>query len=118
MGIITNMLRQKAVYWAPGTQEFDEYGQPLWADPIAIRCRWIDIQEEFITLAGTRTAVSVRVFVDRDLVVGGLIWLGSLKAARASTFNDDPKEEGAWEIRSFGKVPNRRGTEYLRTVLL
>ena len=100
MSFYTKMLRQKAVWWplasASGTQQLDAYGQFVYGDPIEIDCRWEDTAEDFIASDGTTRVSSAVVFVDRDLTVGGFIFLGTLSSLIDPT---DPKNtEGAMEI--------------------
>jgi hypothetical protein len=114
MGIITKMLKQTAVYWEK--TGVDDYGQPTWAAPIEIRCRWEDRTEEFVSPEGTREASMAVVYVGQDVVVGGVLMLGLLGS---SVDENDPKANlGAWEIRSFSKLPDLKAKQFLRTVML
>ena len=121
MSIIKRMRKQKAVYWAPESAEsagddFDNYGQPQVTDPVVIDCRWEEVSEEFIDAQGTRQISRAKVYVDRDIIVGGILMLGVLGDI---TDESNPKEnENAWEIRRFDKLPNLKATEYLRAAIL
>jgi hypothetical protein len=121
MSLITRMLKQKAVYWGLQSSEsggvaFDSYGVPLLTSPVEINVRWEDTQEEFIDSKGTKRISSAKIFVGQDVSVGGILMLGELTDVVDETH---PKENPhAGEIRSFGKVPNLRVTEYVRTVYL
>jgi hypothetical protein len=115
------MRKQKGVYWPPkseetGGQDFNDYGQPQYADPVEIDCRWEDVAEEFIGPTGLREVSRSMVYVDRDVKPGGVLLLGELAgvADLASPKNND----GAWEIRQFDKTPNLRATEFLRAAYL
>jgi hypothetical protein len=56
------------------------------------------------------------VYVDRDVVVGGILWLGTLEQL---TSQSEPfKNQGAAEIIRFDKTPNIRNTETLREAYL
>lgn len=122
MGIITKMRKQTAVYWPPESSEsagddFDNYGQPqVSLSPVQIMCRWEDVTEEFIDVAGTRQLSRARVYVDRDVEVGGILMLGELADIADAT--NIKENDGAWEIRRFEKLPNLKATEFLRTVFL
>ena len=121
MGIITRMLKMKAVYWPPessesGGDDFDDYGQPQVSDPVEIDCRWEEVSEEFLDAQGTAQISRAKVFVDRDVEVGGILMLGLL--ADVTDLVNPKENENAWEIRRFDKFPNLRVTEYLRTVYL
>ena len=71
MSLITRMLKQKAIYWPVDGK--DSYGQPTNGGPVAIKCRWEDVQEEFITPKGTTEMSKAVVYVDRDMEAGGLL---------------------------------------------
>ena len=121
MGIITRMLKQTAVWWPLSSAEsagidYDNYGQPVVADPVEIDVRWEDVSEEFLDRNGTVQLSRARVYVDRDVEVGGILMLGELTDI---TDENNPKEnDNAWEIRRVEKLPNLKNTEYLRTCYL
>ena len=121
MGIITRMRKQTCVYWPPGSDEtggvdYDDYGQPLYASPYVISCRWEDVIQEFVDAKDETVFSQAIVYVDRDVKLRGVLMLGTLSDVSDM---DNPKEnEGAWEIRRFDKLPNLRNTEFLRTVYL
>ena len=114
MSIITKVLKQTAIYWAP-TGGFDKFGQALFSAPEEITCRWIDKTEEVITPDGTKVLSQSRAMVSKDVQVGGILMLGELD----STVDAIPKNNpGAHEIVQFGKVPNFRCTEFVRTAYM
>ena len=121
MSIITRMLKQTAVYWTLAASEsagedWDDAGQPQWATPTEIECRWEDSQVEFVGKDGTRLLSRSVVYVDRDVDIGGVLMLGEL-----TDITEDEnvlENDGAWEIRGFSKVPTLKATEFLRTAYL
>lgn len=121
MGIITSMRRQKAVYWAPRTNpagdiQYTTQGQVKYDTGVEISCRWENTKEEFIGPEGTPRISQAKVYVDRDVLVGGYLRLGTLASV---DFADDPLEnDNILEILSFTKMPNLRNTEVLRTCML
>lgn len=116
MSIITRMRRQTAVWWPEASTEQDRFGQPQVTTPVQISVRWEDISEEFIDSNNTRQLSNARVYVDRDVSVGGILMLGKLTDITDAV---NPKENvNAWEIRRFEKLPNINNTEQLRTVFL
>jgi len=121
MSIISRMLKQTAVYWAPAENDtggvaVDDYGQPLYADPAELSCRWEDANEEFLSPDGQRRLSRAVVYVESDVRVGGLLMLGELADV---TDSDNPRNNmDAHEIRAFFKAPNLRATEYLRKAVL
>ncbi len=121
MGIITRMLKQTCVWWplasvdsggiAKGT-----HGETLYSDPLEIDCRWEDKGEEFLNDKDEMQVSHAVVYVDRDVVKGGVLFLGELTDI---TDEDNPLNNlNAWKIEKFEKLPNLRVTEYLRTVYL
>jgi len=116
MRIIAKMLKQTAVYWELSSLEFDNYGQPIPTTPIEIKVRWEDVGEQFLDEKGTMQLSRAKVFVDRDVEVGGVLMLGELDSG---VDENNPKEnDNAWEIRRFEKLPTLRATQFLRTVYL
>lgn len=114
MSIITRMRKQTAIYWA--ITDWNAFGQPVFADPVEISCRWEDITEKFIDKDGDVQLSRAKVYVDRDISVGSFLKLGSLDSG---TDTATPRNNtGAWEVRRFEKLPNLRATEYLRTAIL
>jgi hypothetical protein len=112
MSVITKMRKQDAVYWAPGA--YDGYGQPTLGTATAIKCRWEDVSEQFLDATGQDQLSNARVYVDRTIELGGMLWLGVIGSAP-----DDPKlDDDAWEVRKYESVPNFKATEFLKSVLL
>jgi len=115
------MLKQVCTYWPPGSEvsggsDFDDYGQPLYADPVELACRWEDIAEEFVKADGTTEMSRSVVYVESDVKLGGVLLLSSLIDVVDLTV---PKNNiGAWEIRKFDKIPNFKATEFLRIAYL
>jgi len=109
------------VYWPPGSDEsggsdYDEYGKPLYASPVEIDCRWEDIIQEFVDERDETTFSRSLVYVDRDVKLRGVLFLGEL--TDVTDLVNPKSNEGAWEIRRFDKLPNLRNTETLRTAYL
>lgn len=110
-GIITKMLKQTAIYWAPsGT---DKHGGPTWGAPVELLCRWEDRSEEFLDSKGERRQSSAVVYVSADVEVRGMLKLGELTSGTGA-----PRAEGASEIERFDKLPDFRARQFLRTAYL
>lgn len=119
--IITRMLKQTCVYWPPaemdsGGDGFDDYGQPVVTSPMELDCRWEDRAEEYIGADGTMLISRSVVFVSEDVEVGGILMLGELTDITDAV--NIKENEGAWEIKSFSKVPNLKATLFVRTAFL
>ncbi len=74
MKIIRKMLVHKCMYWSNPVP--DGYGGYTFQPPIELKCRWEDINERFITDANTEDLSKSKVYVDRDLMVGGYLLEG------------------------------------------
>jgi len=116
MRLLKKMLKQTAVYWPLTSVEFDGYGQPVPSTPIEIKVRWEDVCEEFLDANGTMQLSKAKVYVDRDVEVGGILMLGELSSG---VDESNPKEnDDAWEIRRVEKLPTLNAKEFLRTIYL
>ena len=111
---LEEFLNQAAVYWAK--IGVDNYGNPTFSDPIEISCRWEDIINEVVDASGTTIISKTKVLVDRDVLVGGVLYLGELESAMTSENVEDYSD--AYEIKVFGKVPNIDADEFVRIVYL
>lgn len=121
MGIIDTSRRQTAVYWPlqgedSGGSDFDGYGKPLYSDPIEIRVRWEDKNEQILLSDGTTYFSRATITTGIDVVLDGALFLGELTDL---TSESDPlSNNGAWPIKKFDKLPNLKNTEILRTAFL
>lgn len=131
MSIISKMRKQWAVYWAPimdddGNQVSDVDGNPSFAEPVAIRCRWDDERKLFRAASGEEKVSTSIIYPDRDLLENGRLWLSPLRDANLSQGDilagvpdtDDPVASRAGKIQAIAKNPNLRATEFLHTVYL
>jgi len=121
MSFITRMLKQTCVYWPLGSEEsggvdVDNYGQLIYASPVELKCRWDDEVMEVLDAQGTIFISHAKLYIDRDVSIGGVLMLGTLDDVE---YIDDPKaNEGAYEIKAFLKNPNLKATEFSRTAVL
>lgn len=122
MSVITKVLKGTCVYWPPGSEasaegrDFDDYGQPVYSDPIELDCRWDDTALEFIDPTGTLQVSKSAVMVSQDVSVGGVLFNGTL--SQAIDLDVPKNNDNAWEIRQFEKIPNFKQTEYFRRAFL
>jgi hypothetical protein len=115
------MRKQTAVYWPLGTSEsggtdIDGFGVPVLGTPVQIEVRWEDVTEQFLDKENNPQISRAKVYVDRDVDVGGVLMLGTLEDVLDETRAKN--NVGAWEIRKFDKIPNLKATEYLRIAIL
>jgi hypothetical protein len=114
MSVISAARKQRAVWWEK-TGETGS-GQPIYAQPVEVKCRWDDVQVEFIDLAGNNTVSNSRVAVDRRMKPGDVLWEGKLEDLVSQT--DPLSNENAAPIRGFNRVPNFKATETYMEALL
>lgn len=70
-------LKQYAVLWTAST--IDRYGKQTVEEPVEIRVRW---EKAVLESSDPRTTVQsspTEVFVDREVAIGSLLWLGRLR---------------------------------------
>ena len=93
-------LHQDAVYWAPsGT---GNYGKATLAAGIALKVRWEKKNEEILDSFGKTIGTEATVVVDRDLLVGGILWEGKIADLPVDvTTTTDLKK-----IVSYKKIPD------------
>ena len=121
MSIIKKMRKQTAVWWPlaginSGGYDYDEDGQPLYADPVQIDCRWENVNTEILLPNGTTYISKSTVYVDRDVTISGLLMRGVL--ADITDAANPRQNEGVWEIMRFDDLPNLKATEFLKTAFL
>jgi hypothetical protein len=108
------MRKEHCVYWEHDGD--DPSGQPTFKDPVECKCRWQQQNVEFVDKDG-RTAVSKAVvYMDREVKLGSRLWYGKLEDVDSES--NPNLNEGAYEVRGQGRMPNLRATEYLYTAIL
>lgn len=121
MGIITKMRKEKAVWW--GVTALDEFGQPIFAEPLEIDCRWEDVLKIAINQEGDEFTSSSTVYVDREMVPGDWLWRGEL-AELPDGMEIDPRldpplgVDPARPIQGWEDMPKLSYKEHLLTALL
>jgi hypothetical protein len=110
---ITWPLKQKVTYWPLQTEEFDEFGQPVFESPIEINARWDEEIVEFLSPDGTKQMSKAVLFVDRFIRSGYLVNLPI-----ASVSGTSPLKIGAWQVRGYEVTPDLSAAKALYTVYL
>lgn len=109
MSLIKRMRKQDAVWWAVTGQNAS--GENLYDAPIQVKCRWEDVAEQFTDATGNVVISNARVYVDRIMKVGDVLWKGTLADI---VYQVEPlRNEGAYAIRKFPQIPNLRNSETL-----
>ena len=115
MSLITRMRKQTAVYWAQAAARDDD-GQLTFAAPVEIDCRWDDEAQEFIDSEGRKVVSRSIVYVDRVMIVGDMLYLGTLASLSGET---DPRNVAtAYKIRGWARNPDIKANEFLLTAKL
>lgn len=114
--IITKVLKQDAVYWPTKSNGPNSDGRDAYGAPIAVRVRWEDKTEEIILQDGVKTVSKAQVMISRDVVVGGILMLGTLASLRHPARPLD--NEGASRIIMFEKIPDFKARQFLRIAYL
>lgn len=114
--MLTNGLKQTAVYWANPAN--DGYGGRTFDEAIEISVRWEEKQELFIDSNGQEVRSNAVVYVSQDLDMGGYLYLGE-QSDLSSAENADPLIiDAAHEIRGWSKIPGCRAGNYMRKAWL
>ena len=108
-------LKQMALYWDTPTPS--GWGGDTWDDPVEINCRWEQKHEIFINAEGDEVRSQAVVYLDQDVDLGGYLMLGDLDDISSSTESPDDVDS-AFEIRAFAKIPNIKGTKFVRKAWL
>jgi len=109
---IENKLNQVCVHWAKLT--IDEFGIPVYDDPVEIICRWEDVSEVFLGLKGENEISRAKVYSLTDMSVEDLLWLGTIETIPEG----EDLRSFAHNIRNYKKIPDLQADEYLRVALL
>lgn len=124
MGVISKVMRQRAIYWPPGVP--DNYGKIGYGSVEVVRCRWDDEYVEFMTPEGSKEISNASVMVSKAVALGGVLMLSPLPAtasdeerlAAVEDLENPLNNAGAWKIRAYTENPNFRAREFLRIAIL
>ncbi len=117
MGTYWNkLLTQTAVYWSPSS--VDGWGVQTFADPVEVSVRWVEKTEMFIGGNGKEQISSAVVLLDQDVEEEGYLFLGDLDDLDSGQEADPMTANTAFQIRAVKKVPDFRGSNFLRKVWL
>jgi hypothetical protein len=105
-------MRQKAVWWA--VAGVDDFGQPEFADPVQVDCRWTQKLKTVLDSQGNEVLANSEVMVDRDMAPGDFLREG----VQESDDTNGPLAVGAHEIISWEKIPDLKAQEYVRKAYL
>lgn len=116
MSIFKKPLKLKIIYW-PKIGDTD-YGKPSYGDPVPLKGRWDDNQEEVIMPDGRKVVSKSLVMLSADVKAGGILFLVSylpsdpypdpLPPAPPTQIN------GGQEILRFQHIGNIRQRKFVR----
>jgi hypothetical protein len=114
VSIIKKMRKQKAIWWRRAGQ--DHHGNPFFAEPVEVDCRWEEVSQEYLGPQGIRQLSNAVVYVDRPMENGDRLALAELDSSTAF----DPEDSGveSFQIERFDALPNLKATEFLYTAFL
>lgn len=104
------MLKQTAVYWSPIGS--DDYCKTTFDTPIEIKVRWSEEVTVFTTPQGEQKTSRATIYVDRDVLVDGVLKLGVL--GDVSNLTEPMQNEGAFVIAGGSKIPTMNAKQFLR----
>lgn len=121
MSIIKRMRKQWAMYFP--IERIDRYGKPVHSkEPIEIKCRWDEVSEEFVNEQGQTVLSAAKVYPDRILEKGGLLWQGTAVEFALVPWNKNttpPSDlDDVYPIRQFQRIPNLKAKEFLLIAVL
>lgn len=106
--IETDKRKQKAVYYAAGT-EYTDTGVLKVVAGAELSVRWEERQSEALDGEGQAIRLDATVVVSQDIAIGSLMWLGALKTL-PTTVTD------LFKVITFNSTPNIKNTRTRRTV--
>lgn len=101
---------QTATYWVLSGN--DGYGGKTFSSPTTLSVFWQDVQEKYTDEKGEEKVSRAKVFVQEDVTLGSYLYLGT------STESSPYDVSGAYEIRSFSKLPSLDGSQFERKAML
>lgn len=109
---------QYAVLW-----EFvraDSHGEPVVAAPVELEVRWVAKRREMIGPEGTPVAVDATAVVNRDVVVGSIMWLGKKVdlPAGTSSFGGELDAETLMQVVAMNRTSDIKQRAVRRTAAL
>jgi hypothetical protein len=103
-------LEQDAVLWlAPGGTPADAYGQFTVGNPVQIKVRWLDVQNEALDSKGNLITTDVTVIAAQDIAIGSVLWQGLLENWLGTGSGVQP--DGLVEVKTRNVTPSIKNRE-------
>lgn len=109
--ILKGAYTQEITHWAETA--LDGFGNRAYASPVLLLGRWSDRTDLAIEFEGETKLSKAVVYLLIDVALGGFLALGDHTATLDPTSLTD-----AYIIKVFAKIPNLRGTEFIRKVMV
>jgi hypothetical protein len=105
-------LFQKAVLWMASATETNTSGErKVNSSKVEISVRWENSQQETTDGRGNTVSTIAKIWVDRDIEEGSILWLGKLRELPSTLSN-------LKKVVNFTKTPDIKGREFERTCTL
>ncbi len=114
--MLTASLTQTATYWGSPTPL--GFGDRSYDTPIEVNVRWEERQEIFVDATGREQKSKAVVYVDQDVDLQGLLFLGGLDDLTSAEEGAPTSVESVHEIRGYKNVPRLDGQEFERKAWL
>jgi hypothetical protein len=110
---MSKFLKQKLVYWRKTGS--GPTGQPIYAAPVEVKCRWEDKQELLLLSDGRIVTSKAYAMTEYLLLLGSKVWYGTLAQWRASPAYPNPPTvaQGGYEIIMSSSTPDVKGNPLL-----
>lgn len=105
----TSDRKQKAVLWA--ANGFDNHGDVKVDAAAEIDVRWEEGQKEALDSLGNRIAIEATVVVDREIIIGSIMWLGEKADLATPPVN-------LKQVAIYSRTPDLKNRKIRRVVLL
>lgn len=76
MQVISKVQRDTLTYWAYAGA--DRYGEPTYANPIQMKCRWDDCRKQVFMEDGSPVFTKIELITAKPLAVKGMVRKGKL----------------------------------------
>lgn len=105
--LLRNSLNQKAVLWV--AEGVDNYGSYKVNSPVEISVRWEENRNEVTDNLGNTIVTDAVIHVNREIVVGSILWLGELIDVATPPVN-------LKQVVIYEEVPNLKARTKFRSV--
>lgn len=113
---ISKYLKQTAVLWT--IDSANGYGELAFYTPEEISVRWEERNEVFVSVDGNNLTSKAVIHTNQDIVPNSYMYLGELDDLTTEEQANPKLVSDAYAVKAFRKVPDLKGTTYLRKAYL